>query len=445
VELQYQTGLGNEFSSEALPGALPIGQNSPQNIRYGLYAEQITGTPFTAPREINRWVWTYRTRPSAQHKPFREIGQRLIRTGPFDEARPTPNQLRWRPVPIPSQPTDFVDGIVTLGGNGDPSQQTGAAIHLFAANQSMRDRFFYNADGELLIVVQLGTMRFHTELGILETVPNEICVIPRGIRFRVELPAGPVRGYICENYGQALRLPLLGPIGTQGLANARDFSAPVAAFEDRDGDYRLVAKYSGGLFEAEIDHSPLDVVAWHGGYAPYKYDLTRFNCLNTVTYDHPDPSIYCVLASPTAVSGISNVELGCFPPRWSVADHTFRPPPFHRNVASEFMGLIQGQYIGKAEGFVPGSASLHNSMTGHGPDAEAYERGRTAESKPQYLGDTMAFMFETQLMIRPTKFALETELLEQEYYRAWASLPNQFRKAMLSSTENEFIATGKSK
>jgi homogentisate 1,2-dioxygenase len=246
------------------------------------------------------------------------------------------------------------------------------------------------------------------------------------VTFRVELPDGHARGYICENYGQHLRLPELGPIGTFGLANARDFLAPVAAFEDREGDFRLVAKYGSGLWEAEIGHSPLNVVAWRGNYTPYKYDLNRFQCINTVTFDHPDPSIYCVLASPTAVHGFSNVEIGCFPPRWSVAEHTFRPPPFHRNVASEFLGLIYGQYIGKAEGFVPGSASLHNCMSGHGPDADAYDRGANAELKPQFLADTMVFLFETRLPVCPTRFALETDLLERDYYTHWQGLKRRF-------------------
>jgi homogentisate 1,2-dioxygenase len=373
-----------------------------------------------------RSTWTYRIRPSATHKPFREISSGLVRSGPFTDVRPTPNQLRWRPLPIPTDPTDFIAGIVTLGGNGDPEAQNGAAVHVYAVNRSMSDRFFYNADGELLVVLQLGGLRFVTELGVLEATPGEICVIPRGVKFRVELMDEQARGFICENYGQHLRLPDLGPIGTFGLANSRDFQTPVAAFEDRDGDFRLVAKYAGGLFEAEIDHSPLDVVAWRGNYAPYKYDLNRFNCINTVTFDHPDPSIYCVLASPTAIPGTSNVELGCFPPRWSVAEHTFRPPPFHRNVASEFLGQISGQYIGKGEGFAPGSASLHNCMSGHGPDGDAYERGRTADLAPQYLDNTMTFLFETQLPIRLTQFAVDTETLERDYYVHWQGLKKHF-------------------
>jgi homogentisate 1,2-dioxygenase len=414
---QYQSGFGNEFASEALAGALPRDQNTPQKPPYGLYVEELNGTAFTAPRGVSRSAWTYRIRPSAVHKPFTPVDSRLIRSGPFNEVPPTPNQLRWRPLPIPATPTDFVQGLVTLGGNGDPAAQTGAAIHVYAANQSMRDRFFYDADGELLIVPQQGTLVVHTELGILDVPPGHVCLIPRGVKFRVEVPEGGARGYVLENYGQHLRLPDLGPIGTFGLANARDFEAPAASYEDRDGD---------GLWEAEIDHSPLDIVAWRGNYVPFRYDLHKFQCINTVTFDHPDPSIYCVLASPTAVPGTSNVELGCFPPRWSVAEHTFRPPPFHRNVASEFLGLIAGEYIGKADSFGPGSASLHNCMSGHGPDAAAYQRGREAELKPTYLDNTLVFLFETQLPIRPTQFALDTDLLERDYYTHWQGLKKQF-------------------
>ncbi len=252
------------------------------------------------------------------HEPFREIAAGLIRSAPFDEATASPNQLRWRPLPIPKEPTDFVAGLVTMGGNGDPAQQTGAAVHLYAANASMVDRFFYDADGELLIVPQQGALTVRTELGVLHVAPSEFCVVPRGVKFRVEVD-GPSRGYVCENYGAHFRLPELGPIGTSGLANSRDFLSPVAAFEERDGDFRVVAKFLGKLWEAKIDHSPLDIVAWHGTYVPYKYDLKRFNTINTVSYDHPDPSIFTVLTAPTATAGTANIDFGVIADRWSVA------------------------------------------------------------------------------------------------------------------------------
>jgi homogentisate 1,2-dioxygenase len=427
VEIEYQSGFGNEFATEAVSGALPPGQNAPQKHPLGLYTEQFSGTPFTAPRATNRRTWTYRIRPSVTHRPYEEIEARLVRSGPFLEVPTTPNQLRWDPLPLPKEKTDFVDGIVTLGGNGDPAMQVGVAIHLYAFNASMRNRFFYCADGEFLIVPQMGKLRFYTELGILDVAPGEICVIPRGVKFRVEqLEGESSRGYICENYGLPFRLPELGPIGANGLANPRDFLAPKAAFDDRDGEFHITAKFMGRLWSALIDHSPLDVVAWHGNYFPYKYDLARFNCINTVSFDHPDPSIYTVLSAPAQVPGTANCDFAIFPPRWMVAEHTFRPPWFHRNLMNEFMGLVFGAYDAKAEGFVPGGASLHNCMAGHGPDAETFERASGADLKPQFLANTLAFMFETQLVVRPTEFAMNTRILQHEYFECWQGLKKHF-------------------
>ena len=423
AQFQYQSGFGNEFASEGHPGALPQGQNAPQLAPLGLYTEQISGTAFTSPRHLNRRTWSYRIRPSVMHEPYREFTQvTRLRSGPFNEMPTPPNQMRWNPFPIPPEPTDFVEGIVTLGGNGDPSMQDGVAIHLYVANTSMQDRFFYNADGEMLILPQQGRLLLRTELGILEAAPGELAVLPRGIKFRVELPDGHARGYICENYGQFFRLPELGPIGANGLANSRDFLTPVAAYEDREGAFEVISKFLGRLWRAEIDHSPLDVVGWHGNYAPYKYDMARFNCINTVSFDHPDPSIFTVLTAPSTLPGTANVDFAIFPPRWMVAEHTFRPPWFHRNMMNEFMGLILGQYDAKAEGFLPGGASLHSCMSGHGPDAETFERGSVAALDPQYIGGTLAFMFETRLPVRPTRFALEEKILQHEYYECWQSL-----------------------
>jgi homogentisate 1,2-dioxygenase len=314
-----------------------------------------------------------------------------------------------------------------MAGNGDAAAHSGIAIHLYAANRSMQDRIFYNADGELLIVPQSGELLFHTEFGKLQVAPGEFCVIQRGIKFRVELLASAARGYICENYGALLRLPDLGPIGANGLANPRDFQTPAAAYEDREGEFRVITKFLGKLWEAEYDHSPLDVVAWHGNYAPYKYDLANFNCINTVSFDHPDPSIYTVLSSPSEIAGTANFDFVVFPPRWLVAEHTFRPPWFHRNFMNEFMGLLRGVYDAKAEGFLPGGASLHNCMSGHGPDAATYEAARRAELKPQFLDDTLAFMFEARFVCRPTRYAMETAQLQPEYYRCWQDLKKHFQ------------------
>ncbi len=421
----YQSGFGNEFATEALPGALPKGRNSPQKVAYGLYAEQFSGTAFTAPRDNNLRTWCYRIRPSAKHMPFTQISNGLLRSAPFDEAPPSPNQMRWDPLPIPAEPMDFVEGLTTLMGAGDGGT-TGLAIHLYTANSSMEARYFYNADGEMLFVPQQGRLCVLTELGTMDVSPNEIAVVPRGTKFKVDLPDGPSRGYCLENYGAALRLPDLGPIGSNGLANPRDFLTPVAGFEDLEGDFRLTAKFGGNLWEAPIGHSPLDVVAWHGNYSPYKYDLANFNAVSSVSFDHIDPSIYTVLTSPLGPAGIANVDFVIFPPRWLVAENTYRPPWFHRNIMSEFMGLIHGVYDGREEGFVPGGSSLHNSFAAHGNDAEVYEKASTAELSPQFLDGTMAFMFETRHLYRPTKFAFDTPALQKNYYECWQGLQKHF-------------------
>ncbi|MBI3527376.1 MAG: homogentisate 1,2-dioxygenase [Betaproteobacteria bacterium] len=426
MDAAYLSGFGNEFATEALPDALPVGRNSPQRCPYGLYAEQLSGSAFTALRGDNRRSWLYRIRPSAMHKPFERIDAGSI-TSDFSALPTSPNQLRWNPMPMPSTATDFVEGMVTMAGTGDPHAQSGAGVHLYAANRSMTRRAFYNADGELLIVPQQGRLRFVTELGVIEAEPQEIVVIPRGVRFRVELTDGEARGYICENFGANFRLPDRGPLGSNGLANPRDFLTPVASYEDIDGPYELVAKFMGNLWSAQMDHSPIDVVAWHGNYAPYKYDLRRFNAIGSISYDHPDPSIFLVLHSPSDTPGVSTIDFVIFPPRILAMQDTFRPPWFHRNIASEFMGLIHGTYDAKAEGFLPGGASLHNSMSGHGPDADTFEKASRADlSKPDVIRDTMAFMFETRCALRPTRYALESGQLQSDYFRCWQGLKRHF-------------------
>jgi len=426
----YLSGFGNEFATEAVAGALPVGMNSPQKAPFGLYAEQLSGTAFTMPRHLNRRSWLYRIRPAAMHPPFRLLGEGRFHNR-FDEAAPTPNQLRWSPLPLPAEPTDFIDGLLTVAGNGGPDAQAGVGIHLYAANAPMERRFFYNADGELLIVPQLGRLRIATELGVVEVEPQEIAVIPRGVRFRVELPDGEARGYIAENFGAILRLPELGPIGSNSLANARDFLTPVAAYEDVEGEFELLAKFQGRLWATSLDHSPLDVVAWHGNLAPYKYDLRRFNTIGSISYDHPDPSIFTVLTSSSATPGTANMDFVIFPPRWLVMEDSFRPPWYHRNVMSEFMGLIHGEYDAKEAtdegGFVPGGSSLHNCMSGHGPDAGSFEKASNIDtSKPQFVGDTMAFMFETRMVIRPTQQALDLPQRQADYYECWQGLKKHF-------------------
>jgi len=425
----YMSGFGNEFATEALEGTLPVGRNSPQKVRYGLYAEQLSGSPFTAPRTQNMRSWLYRIRPSVTHSPFRPFKHKTLRSTPFDEVPPTPNQMRWDPAELPKAQTDFVDGLLTMAGNGDSCSWSGLGIHVYVANKSMRlsKRYFYNADGELLIVPQLGRLQLRTEMGFIEALPGEIVVIPRGVKFAADFPDGGSRGYICENYGHPFVLPDLGPIGANGLANPRDFLSPVAAFEDTEGSFELIAKFGGSLWTTELDHSPLDVVAWHGNYAPYKYDLSRFNTIGTISFDHPDPSIFTVLTSPSYPHGTANVDFVIFPPRWMVANDTFRPPYFHRNLMSEFMGLIHGVYDAKESGgFNPGGCSLHNCMSAHGPEASVFDKATNAELKPQYLDKTMAFMFESRYAMLPTKYAMETKALQKGYYKCWENMPKHF-------------------
>jgi homogentisate 1,2-dioxygenase len=426
MTLDYMPGFGNEHVTEALPGVLPQGQNSPQKPPRGLYTEQISGTAFTAPRAENRRSWVYRIRPSAMQEKFRRTDDGLLRTAPLAEAEPTPNRLRWNPLPLPDEKRDFIDGLVTMGGNGDAGARTGVGIHLYGATRSMGARVFYDADGELLLVPQEGRLLLRTELGLIEAAPGEIAIVPRGVKFAVDLPDGAARGYVCENYGALFRLPELGPIGANGLANPRDFLTPVAAFDARETPTEVIAKFGGHLWATELPHSPLDVVAWHGNYAPCKYALATFNAIGSIGFDHPDPSIFTVLTSPSESAGTANCDFVIFPPRWLVAEETFRPPWFHRNVMSEFMGLVHGTYDAKAEGFLPGGASLHNCMSAHGPDAATFEKAIAAELAPQKIADTLAFMFETRLLIRPTRFALETEALQDDYDSCWLGFRRMF-------------------
>ncbi|WP_255952743.1 homogentisate 1,2-dioxygenase [Streptomyces odontomachi] len=433
--LTYLAGFGNEHSSEAVPGALPLGRNSPQRAPLGLYAEQLSGTAFTEPRARNRRSWLYRIRPSAAHPAFTRIDSGTIRTAPFTETAPDPNRLRWDPLPEPAPGTDFVAGLWTLGGNGDVTQRTGMAVHLYHANASMTDRVFGNADGELLIVPERGALLLHTEFGLLCARPGEVALVPRGVRFRVELLApdsaaetsGAARGYVCENYGRPFELPELGPIGANGLANARDFRAPVAAFEDVERPVRVINKFCGTLWQADYDHSPLDVVAWHGNHLPYVYDLHTFNVMGTISFDHPDPSIFTVLTSPSDTPGLAGVDFVVFAPRWLVGEDTFRPPYFHRNVMTEYMGLIEGAYDAKTGGgFVPGGGSLHNMMSAHGPDQESFRRASSAELRPQKIEQDLAFMFETRWPMTLTAQAAGADHLQRGYDDVWQGLERLF-------------------
>ena len=418
--LQYMTGFGGHFESEAAKGALPKGRNSPQRPPYGLFAEQLSGSSFTSARHENRRSWLYRLRPTADHRPFVPYdGAPLLGAPPSTEPL-APNRLRWDPPQLPGD-KDFVDGLATMLSTRSPDELEGCAIHVYRATRSMGRRVFADADGELVIVPQQGSIELQTELGRLEVAPGSVAVVPRGVKFKVLLPAGESRGYVAENYGLPFRLPELGPIGSNGLANPRDFETPVAWFEDSDEPTEVVQKSLGHLWTTTLDHSPLDVVAWHGNYVPYRYDLSRFNVIGTISFDHPDPSIFTVLTSPSNVPGRANADFVIFPPRWMVAEDTFRPPWFHRNVMSEAMGLIAGAYDAKADGFAPGGLSLHNLMSGHGPDVESWRKASNAELKPAKIEGTMAFMVETCWPYRPTAYALEHA--QHDYDAAWAGFP----------------------
>ena len=424
----YMPGFGNDFETEALPGALPQGRNSPQKCNYGLYGEQLSGTAFTAPSHQNERTWCYRIRPSVKHSHrYRKIDLPLWNTAP----NVVPDvislvQYRWDPVRYSDAPLTWLTGMRTMTTAGDVNTQTGMASHIYLVTASMEDTYFYSADSELLIVPQEGQLRFFTELGIIDLAPQEIAVIPRGLLYRVEVLNGPARGFVCENYGQTFALPSRGPIGANCLANRRDFKTPVAAFEDRETPSRVVIKWCGQFHETEIGHSPLDVVAWHGNYAPYKYNLNDYCPVGAILFDHPDPSIYTVLTAPSGVEGTANIDFVLFRDRWNVAEDTFRPPWYHKNIMSELMGNIYGQYDAKPQGFVPGGMSLHNMMLPHGPDKEAFEKASNATLEPQKLANTMSFMFETRFPQHLTQFAAQEAPLQDDYIDCWSDIEKKF-------------------
>ncbi|XP_041982352.1 homogentisate 1,2-dioxygenase [Aricia agestis] len=430
AELKYLSGFGSEFSSEdpRRPGSLPQGQNNPQRCPYGLYAEQLSGTAFTAPRHENRRSWLYRIRPSVIHEPFKRTNSAKFLTHNWDEVDPDPNQTRWLPFDIPSAFTDFVSGLHTVCGAGDPRARHGIAIHVFLCNAPMEKSAFYNSDGDFLIVPQQGTLQITTEFGKMEVRPNEIAVIQQGMRFAVHVD-GPTRGYILEVFDGHFKLPDLGPIGANGLANPRDFLTPVAHYADEEiPGFKIFSKYQGAVFEAVQNHSPFDVVAWHGNYVPYKYCLDNFMVINSVSFDHCDPSIFTVLTCPSTKAGVAIADFVIFPPRWSVQEHTFRPPYYHRNCMSEFMGLILGNYEAKEEGFAPGGATLHSAMTPHGPDSKCFNAASTAKLDAEKIAvGTQAFMFESSLSMAMTKWGAETcQKVDHKYYECWKNLPKLF-------------------
>ncbi|KAJ2456165.1 hypothetical protein EV183_000091 [Coemansia sp. RSA 2336] len=432
----YQSGFNNHFASEALEGALPTDQNSPQVCPYGLYAEQLSGTAFTVGRSGNQRTWFYRIHPSVMHRPYEPYNQnnhKLVGTFDGRTTEPTPTQIRWLPFAISEdKPEDFVDGLRTIGGAGDTALKNGLAVHIYTATASMSKRAFSNSDGDFLIVPQQGRLDITTEFGPMLVAPNEIAVIQRGMRFSVSLPDGPSRGYILEVFDGHFELPDLGPIGANGLANPRDFQTPTAKYEHTDEEWHIINKYQGELFAATQDHSPYDVVAWHGNYAPYKYNLAKFVVINSVSFDHMDPSIFTVLTCKSAHPGTAVADFVIFPPRFEVQLHTFRPPYFHRNCMSEFMGLIYGEYEAKKGGFLPGGASLHSMMTPHGPDAQTVQHATTRDLLPGRVADnTQSFMFESMFQLRLTKWAIETKHRDYDYFKAWQSIPITFNPTQI--------------
>ena len=424
----YMPGFGNDFETEALPGALPQGQNSPQKCNYGLYAEQLSGTAFTAPRGQNERTWCYRIRPSVHHTGrFAPIEIPYWKTAPhINDGIVSLGQYRWDPIPVPDQDLTWITGMRTMTTAGDVNIQVGMASHVYLVTQSMVDEYFFSADSELLVVPQEGRLRFCTELGVIDLEPKEIAIIPRGLVYRVEVLEGPARGFVCENYGQKFDLPGRGPIGANCLANPRDFKCPVAAFEDKEVRSRVVIKWCGQFHETWIGHSPLDVVAWHGNYCPYKYDLRTYSPVGAILFDHPDPSIFTVLTAPSGQEGTANIDFVLFRERWMVAEHSFRPPWYHKNIMSELMGNIYGIYDAKPQGFAPGGISLHNCMLPHGPDRDAFEGASNAELRPEKLDNTMSFMFETRFPQHLTEFAAREAPMQPEYMEVWQRLEKKF-------------------
>ena len=423
----YMPGFGNDFETEALTGALPNGQNSPQKCPYGLYAEQLSGTPFTAPRGKNERSWCYRIRPSVKHiNRFEKVDMPFWKSAPniLDEIISL-GQYRWNPIPS-NIDTNFITGMRTMTTAGDVNTQVGMAAHIYVATNSMDNKYFYSADSELLIVPQEGQLRFFTEMGIIDLEPQEIAIIPRGLLFKVDIINGPARGFVCENYGAKFDLPNRGPIGANCLANPRDFKTPKAAFEDNSITSTVTIKWCGQFHITEIDHSPLDIVAWHGNYAPCKYDLRTFSPVGALLFDHPDPSIFTVLTAPSGVEGTANIDFVLFRDRWSVAENTFRPPWYHKNIMSELMGNIHGVYDAKPEGFAPGGMSLHNMMLPHGPDMDAFEKATNSKLGPQKMENTMSFMFETRFPQHLTSYAAKDAPLQDDYIECWSSLKKNF-------------------
>jgi homogentisate 1,2-dioxygenase len=430
-EMTTLEGFGAPLQSEALPGALPLHQNSPRHAPYGLYPEQLSGTAFGLPRHKNLRTWLYRIRPSAQQSPFRPLRHETFTTA-FTSEPVEPNLFGWRPCPIPSAGQDFVDGIVTLGGAGDGHSRRGYALHWFTANRSMDNRAFCNADGDFLLVPQLGELTLVTELGVLEVGTGQIALLPRGLRYSVVLRSPAARGFIAEVYGRHFELPERGVIGANGLADARHFRTSTAWFEDRlELGYRITSKLGGVLYDAQQDYSPYDVVAWHGNYVPYVYDLAAFVPVSNVRVDHPDPSIYSVVSCPLDETGSNLLDLIVFPPRWDPTEHTFRPPFFHRNATMEWNAVVRSDSSDGAL-FESGVSFLTPPMTPHGVTSAAVERAfrldeATAAVPHRSSDQSLWIQFESSLPLQLSPLAREPSRAILDWPTVWGAYRNHFR------------------
>lgn len=425
TDASYLSGFGNEHATEALPGALPVGRNSPQKLPYGLYAEQVNGSAFTVPRSENQRSWLYRIYPTAaaQGAWARTHNERLDES---DEPLETsPERCRWRPWTAEVGEIDFVDGLFRLCQSGGARERRGMSLYVYAANRSMRNRVFSSVDGELIILPQQGSIRVRTEMGNLRVEPGEMVLLPRGIRFSVELQGDACKGFVCENLGMAFRLPERGLIGANGLANARDFLAPVAAYEVDDTRFESIAKFGGRIWSSTLSRTPFDVVAWHGTYAPFKYDMRRFNAVHSVSYDHTDPSVFTALTSPSGIAGVANVDFAVLPPRWIVANETFRPPYYHRNIMSEIVVSLRGAPESRGTEYHVGSCHVHNAMAPHGPDPEILQKASNAPLAPRWE-DTLMVMFESFLPYGVPREAAQARDRDTNYESNWDGTPVLF-------------------
>lgn len=413
----YLEGFGNYHHSEAFPGANPIGMNSPQKPALGLLTERISGSSFTAPRDHNLQTWLYRTVSSLSHSEYTLYGTEDSTTGHI-----TPNSYLW-----PSFQTSDDDWTSQrlLSSTGDANTKTGLAIRLYAISKDMQpNTVFSSLDGDMLIIPQAGgSLDIQTELGKLLVRPNEIAVIPRGVRHRITLPNGPTRGYICELFQGHFRLPELGPIGSCSLANQRDFQIPTAIYDgkleadiavpNRGSDWTIISRMASKLWSCTQDHTPFDVAGWHGTFYPYKYDLGRFSILGSILFDHPDPSIFTVLTAPSnREPGTSVVDFAIIPPRWNMMEDTYWPPYYHRNTMSEFSGPIvydQAHEWHKEHSFKPYGAQLNGTMTAHGPSKEVHQAARESDLKPKKVGmeGLTIFLLETECPMRVQNWAVE--------------------------------------